>query len=65
MYEIRIHRKFVRWQWMVSDPAGDIIVAGRESSRSEARYKSASALFQLLLRRTVCDVEKLKRDRNR
>lgn len=58
MYEIRIQRKFVRWQWTVSDTAGNITVAGRESSRSEARYKSASALFQLLLRSSLCNFEK-------
>jgi hypothetical protein len=64
MYQIRIHRKFVRWQWTVSDTAGNTIVAGREGSRSEARYKSASALFQLLLRSTLCNFEKMKRHRN-
>jgi len=58
MYEIRIQRKFVRWQWTVSGAAGNIIVVGREISRSEARYKSASALFQLLLRSSLCNFEK-------
>jgi len=65
MYETSIHRKWARWNWTVSDSAGNIVASGREVSRAEARYKCASALFQILLWSSVGDFEKLKRDQHR
>jgi|KBSMisStaDraftv2_1062788.scaffolds.fasta_scaffold6070704_1 hypothetical protein len=50
MYEMKISRKRIGWEWRVSDLTGKVAVAGREISRSTARYRAAHALFQLLLK---------------
>ena len=49
MFEMVISPKRGRWEWMVCDRTGKVIVSGRELSRSKARYQAARALFQLLL----------------
>jgi len=49
MFEMAITRKWSRWNWTVSDHTGKVVAFGREFSRSEAAYKAARALFQLLL----------------
>ena len=66
MYEMKISRKRIGWEWRVSDLSGQITVAGREISRSTARYKAAHALFQLLLRTiSIRDRAELKRRHRR
>ena len=50
MYEMKISRKRIGWEWRVSDLSGRVAAAGREISRGTAKYKAAHALFQLLLK---------------
>jgi len=58
MYEMTLNRKRGWWEWRVGDRSGNVIMCGREISRSAARYKAARALFQLLLTTTrLCDLE--------
>jgi hypothetical protein len=40
------------WRWAVSDQAGSLVMAGAGSSRLEAKYLAARAIFQLLLTAT-------------
>jgi hypothetical protein len=49
MFDMAITRKWSRWNWTVSDHTGRVVAFGWEFSRSEAAYKAARALFQLLL----------------
>jgi hypothetical protein len=49
MFEMAINRRWGRWDWIVSERTGRVIVFGREMSYSAARYQAARALFQLLL----------------
>ncbi len=66
MYELMFDRKWVWWEWRVCDPAGKVLVSGREVSRPEARYQAARALFHLLLTTTgPWAMEELKRRRGR
>ena len=37
--EMVISPKWRRWEWMVCDCTGKVIVSGRELSRSKARFK--------------------------
>src|SRR6516164_4683170 len=52
MFEMVISPKRGRWEWMVCDRTGKVIVSGCELSRSRARHQAARALFQLLLTNT-------------
>jgi hypothetical protein len=66
MYEIKISRKRIGWEWKVSDLSGRIVIAGREISRGTARYKAAHSLFQLLLKTvSICSRADLKGRRRR
>jgi hypothetical protein len=66
MYEMKVSRKRIGWEWRVSDLSGRVAVAGREISRSTARYKAAHALFQLLLKTmSIRDRAELKRRHRR
>ena len=49
MFEMAINRRWGRWDWIVSERTGKVIVFGREMSHSAARHQAARALFQLLL----------------
>jgi hypothetical protein len=63
MYEMMLKRRWGRWDWQVCDSAGQPVAVGRELTRSEARFKAARALFELLLSTRLCDLEELKRRR--
>jgi hypothetical protein len=66
MYEMKISRKRLGWEWRVSDLSGRVAVVGREISRGTARYKAAHALFQLLLKTiSIRDRAELKRRHRR
>jgi hypothetical protein len=66
MYEMKISRKRLGWEWRVSDLSGRVAVVGREISRATARYKAAHALFQLLLKTiSIRDRAELKRRHRR
>ena len=65
MYEIKIERKWARWDWRVFDAAGNAVAFGWEISRREARYKSARMLFQLLLMSGLCDFREFGQGRRR
>ena len=66
MYEMKISRKRIGWEWKVSDLSGKVEVAGREISRNTAKYKAAHALFQLLLKTiSIRDRGELKRRQRR
>lgn len=65
MYEMTLARKWGRWSWSVCDSTGKVIVAGREKSRTAARYKAARALFELLLTIGLCDFQDTKRSERR
>ena len=56
MFEMVISPKWRRWEWMVCDCTGKVIVSGRELSRSRARYQAARAAvdgetFEIIARR--------------
>jgi hypothetical protein len=48
-FNIAIRRRSRSWWWTVFDEAGAALIRGRERSRAAARYRSARALFILLL----------------
>lgn len=49
LFDIAITQKRMRWEWLVRDRNGKVVMSGREKSRAAARYQSGRALFLLLL----------------
>lgn len=49
LFDLWIDRRGRGWRWSVSSPSGDLLLVGRERSRSAARYMASRAMFQLLL----------------
>jgi hypothetical protein len=48
-YDIRLKRKGrSRWQWLIYDDGGRLVMSGLEGGRAAASYASSRALFLLL-----------------
>jgi hypothetical protein len=49
IYDIRLRRKGrSRWQWLIYDNGGRLVLSGLEGRRAAASYASSRALFLLL-----------------